>query len=152
VNLAQKLTGTEQIVAIARGATGCLDGTLHSIMKYIAVALGKRYEHQRGDRDTYITMNNANVMSGVKYPKHGDLTALSIHRIILRTFDSMPTSSLLSPPAKLFGVCTPTISVPSPTTNRWSMQRLVPMRSLWSLGPCQATFLNSTNLVKLTAS
>ena len=51
----------EQRVVIARGATGCLDGTLHSVMKFLVLVLGKRNEHQRGDRDAYIQMNQENL-------------------------------------------------------------------------------------------
>jgi hypothetical protein len=46
---------------ITRGPNGCLDGSLRSIMKYFAIVLGKRNEHQRGDRDSYITVNAANI-------------------------------------------------------------------------------------------
>lgn len=55
VNLAMQKTSLEQIVSLARGSTGCLS-SFCQIQKYIAIALSKRNEHQRGDRDTYITM------------------------------------------------------------------------------------------------
>ncbi|GAU97116.1 hypothetical protein RvY_08469 [Ramazzottius varieornatus] len=52
---------TEQRLVIARGPTGCLDGTLHSIMKNLIVVLGKRNEHQRGDRDKFIEIYPGNI-------------------------------------------------------------------------------------------
>ncbi|OQV17552.1 hypothetical protein BV898_08323 [Hypsibius exemplaris] len=51
---------TEQLMLITRGTYGCLDGTLHSILKYFAIVLGKRNEHQRGDRETV----GINVLTG----------------------------------------------------------------------------------------
>ena len=53
INLALQQTTLEQPVVLARGATGCLD-TPCNIMRYIALVLGKRNEHQRGDRDSWI--------------------------------------------------------------------------------------------------
>ena len=51
-----------QRIIITRGFPyGCLDGTLHNIMKYFAIVLGKRNEHQRKDRDLHIGVNNANI-------------------------------------------------------------------------------------------
>lgn len=51
-----------QRMILVRGAPyGCLDGTLHNIMRYFAIILGKRNEHQRGDRETYINVINANI-------------------------------------------------------------------------------------------
>ena len=61
VDLNLKGSTSEQIISLATGPTGCWDGTLHSLMKPMAIAMGKRNEHQRGDRDLYITMQNANV-------------------------------------------------------------------------------------------
>lgn len=51
----------EQLMVIARGTYGCLDGSLRSIMKYLAILVGRRNEHQRGDRDQYISVNQANI-------------------------------------------------------------------------------------------
>ncbi|OQV26019.1 hypothetical protein BV898_00150 [Hypsibius exemplaris] len=52
----------EQRMVIARGPTGCLDGTIHTLMKHIVVVLGKRNEHERGDRGKYIQLFPENVI------------------------------------------------------------------------------------------
>ncbi|XP_055350825.1 uncharacterized protein LOC129597360 [Paramacrobiotus metropolitanus] len=64
LTVAQKLVAVgikEQRLVLARGRTGCLDGTIHSIMKYLAIALGLRNEHQRGDRNNWIQIYNGNL-------------------------------------------------------------------------------------------
>jgi hypothetical protein len=55
---------------IARGQYGCLDGSLRSIMKYFAILVGKRNEHQRGDRESYITVNAGNILVPVRHLTH----------------------------------------------------------------------------------
>ncbi|GAU88686.1 hypothetical protein RvY_01335-2 [Ramazzottius varieornatus] len=50
-NFLRNTGALEQPLIITRGPNGCLDGSLHNIMKYFAICLGKRNEHQRGDRD-----------------------------------------------------------------------------------------------------
>ena len=55
---------SEQRLVIARGPTGCLDGTLHSIMRNLVVVLGKRNEAQRGDRDRFIQVYPGNITTG----------------------------------------------------------------------------------------
>ncbi|OQV17553.1 hypothetical protein BV898_08324 [Hypsibius exemplaris] len=59
-NTAVDNRATEQLMLITRGPYGCLDGTLHSILKYFVIVLGKRNEHQRADRETV----GINVLSG----------------------------------------------------------------------------------------
>ncbi|OWA51014.1 hypothetical protein BV898_15516 [Hypsibius exemplaris] len=49
-------TDRGQVVSLARGASGCLTSYCQ-ILKYLAIILGKRNEHQRGDRDGYITVS-----------------------------------------------------------------------------------------------
>ncbi|GAV06301.1 hypothetical protein RvY_16315 [Ramazzottius varieornatus] len=61
VYLDLRATTSEQIISLATGPTGCFDGTLHSLMKPMAIAMGKRNEHQRGDRDNFITVQSGNV-------------------------------------------------------------------------------------------
>ena len=56
----------EQRLTITRGPNGCLDGSLRSIMKLFAILVGKRNEHQRGDRDQYISVNQNNVIVPVR--------------------------------------------------------------------------------------
>ena len=68
INIALKNTSLEQVVSLARGSSGCWDGTQHSLMKYMAIVLGKRNEHQRGDRASSITVNSANVAVAVSQP------------------------------------------------------------------------------------
>ncbi|OQV17550.1 hypothetical protein BV898_08321 [Hypsibius exemplaris] len=58
-------TNTEQLVSLARGPSGCWDGTLHSLMKFVAISLGKRNEHQRQDRNNSITINTNNIAAGM---------------------------------------------------------------------------------------
>ncbi|GAU88695.1 hypothetical protein RvY_01340-1 [Ramazzottius varieornatus] len=53
---------TEQRLIITRGRYGCLDGSLRSIMKYWAIVVGKRNEHQRGDREKCIRVHQENVV------------------------------------------------------------------------------------------
>lgn len=55
----------EQRHVIARGPDGCLD-SLRSVMKYWVITLGRRNEHQRGDRDLYITVDMPNVLFPVR--------------------------------------------------------------------------------------
>ncbi|OQV21526.1 putative Carbonic anhydrase 2 [Hypsibius exemplaris] len=59
----------EQRLAVARGPYGCLpaDGKLRGVMRAVVNLLGKRNEHQRGDRDRYITVNNSNVLLSTAY-------------------------------------------------------------------------------------
>jgi hypothetical protein len=54
----------EQRLVIARGPSGCLDGTIHSVMKHLVVVLGKRNEHERGDRGKFIQLLPENLSSG----------------------------------------------------------------------------------------
>ena len=54
----------EQRLVIARGHHGCLDGTIHSIMRYLVLVLGKRNEHERGDRAKYIQLLPENLTPG----------------------------------------------------------------------------------------
>ena len=56
----------EQRLIITRGPGGCLDGTTRSIMKYFAILLGKRNEHQRGDRSSFIGVQDSNVIVPVR--------------------------------------------------------------------------------------
>lgn len=75
------LTGVrEQRLVLARGDTGCFDGSLRSVMKYLAMILGIRNEHQRGDRADWIEMYPGNFTAG----KH--ITYCSIHRKRYKTF------------------------------------------------------------------
>ncbi|OQV14385.1 Soluble calcium-activated nucleotidase 1 [Hypsibius exemplaris] len=64
---------TEQVVSIARGPTGCLQ-TSCQVQKYLAILLGKRNEHQRGDRDKYITVNS-NLAVAAAYTKYSTTEA-----------------------------------------------------------------------------
>ncbi|XP_055341333.1 uncharacterized protein LOC129590236 isoform X2 [Paramacrobiotus metropolitanus] len=59
-------SASEQRHVIARGTNGCLDSQ-RSVMKYWAMSLGRRNEHERGDRDLYLTMNNNNVVLPAAY-------------------------------------------------------------------------------------
>ena len=67
VNLNLAATTSEQMISLATGPQGCLDGTMHSILKYLAIAMGKRNEHQRGDRNSSITMQESNLAVPVSY-------------------------------------------------------------------------------------
>ncbi|GAV04592.1 hypothetical protein RvY_14856 [Ramazzottius varieornatus] len=62
---------TEQRVVLARGPTGCFTGKLRDLMKFVVVTIGKRNEHQRGDRGDYIDVKQdalaANAYSGTAY-------------------------------------------------------------------------------------
>ena len=53
----------EQRMVLTEGPTGCFDGSLHSLMKYFTVILGKVNEHQRPDRDQFITVNTSALIS-----------------------------------------------------------------------------------------
>jgi len=64
----------EQTISIARKADGCLleaaaaarTTSKCKIQRFIANVLGKRNEHQRGDRDAYITMMPGNLKVPVR--------------------------------------------------------------------------------------
>ncbi|GAU88355.1 hypothetical protein RvY_01066 [Ramazzottius varieornatus] len=49
---------TEQSLLLTTGPQGCFDGSMHSLMKYFAVSMGLRNEHQRPDRDGYLQISN----------------------------------------------------------------------------------------------
>ncbi|OQV22253.1 hypothetical protein BV898_03756 [Hypsibius exemplaris] len=53
----------EQRVVLTDGPTGCFDGSLHPLMKYFTVILGKINEHQRPDRDDFIRVNQGNLVA-----------------------------------------------------------------------------------------
>ena len=59
------VTNTEQAMVLARGPDGCLGGTHHNILKYFAIALGKRTEHQRPDRDDFIQIVSSGIADGM---------------------------------------------------------------------------------------
>ncbi|GAV05369.1 hypothetical protein RvY_15516 [Ramazzottius varieornatus] len=65
----------EQRIVLVEGEQGCLDGTLHPIMKYFTIILGKINEHQRSDRDDFIKINETNLVDNSQniYRQH-DLT------------------------------------------------------------------------------
>ncbi|XP_055338753.1 astacin-like metalloendopeptidase isoform X2 [Paramacrobiotus metropolitanus] len=65
-----KATSEEQILSVARGSQGCLDGTLRSVMRLIVLVLGRRNEHQRSDRDQYITVYSENVTYPAAFNKY----------------------------------------------------------------------------------
>ncbi|GAV04939.1 hypothetical protein RvY_15139, partial [Ramazzottius varieornatus] len=48
---------TEQRLVLARGPNGCFTGKNRDLMKYFAILLGKRFEHDRGDRNDYIDVS-----------------------------------------------------------------------------------------------
>lgn len=52
----------EQLLILTRGIYGCLDGSLRSIIRNLALLVGKRNEHQRGDRDNFIAVNDGNIV------------------------------------------------------------------------------------------
>ncbi|XP_055338798.1 uncharacterized protein LOC129588547 [Paramacrobiotus metropolitanus] len=61
----------EQRMVVTRGSYGCLDGVKHTLMRYFTIVLGKRNEHQRGDRDQYITVSTTNLGVPNAYRKYG---------------------------------------------------------------------------------
>lgn len=54
----------EQNLVLTRGDDGCLGSDSHNILKYFAIGLGQRTEHQRPDRDKYIEIIPENVQDG----------------------------------------------------------------------------------------
>ncbi|OQV25358.1 hypothetical protein BV898_01037 [Hypsibius exemplaris] len=59
---------TEQKLVLTHGEFGCLDsGSVADLMSYWTILTGRRNEHQRGDRDNYITVNNNNVAFPLAY-------------------------------------------------------------------------------------
>ncbi|GAU92225.1 hypothetical protein RvY_04335-1 [Ramazzottius varieornatus] len=58
---------SEQAMVLARGSDGCLGGTHHNILKYFAIALGKRTEHQRPDRDAFIEIVSSGIAGGMAF-------------------------------------------------------------------------------------
>ena len=56
--------GTKQSMVLAPGPNGCFDGNLGNLMKYFVLVLGRRNEHQRPDRDSYINVNMDNIQPG----------------------------------------------------------------------------------------
>lgn len=54
----------EQRMIITRGPTGCLEGSDHRTLKYLALVAGKLNEHQRADRDNYIRLNSSALLPG----------------------------------------------------------------------------------------
>ncbi|OWA53592.1 hypothetical protein BV898_18013 [Hypsibius exemplaris] len=57
---------TEERVVLATGENGCFDGSQRSLMKIFTIILGKRNEHQRPDRNKYLTFNPENVQPGIE--------------------------------------------------------------------------------------
>ncbi|XP_055338950.1 mucin-2-like [Paramacrobiotus metropolitanus] len=52
----------EQDMVLSYGPGGCFDGTLHSLMKFFAIALGKRNEHQGKLRDRFLQTIQNNIV------------------------------------------------------------------------------------------
>ncbi|GAU88693.1 hypothetical protein RvY_01338 [Ramazzottius varieornatus] len=83
-NNAVNTGATEQLLIVTRGQYGCLDGSLRSIMKLFAILVGKRNEHQRGDRETYITVFDSNIIVPVSHLHFVAILAVRNH-FLLRT-------------------------------------------------------------------
>lgn len=136
---------TEQRLIITRGRYGCLDGSLRSIMKYWAIVVGKRNEHQRGtsgftraiysknvecsnfiyslhagDRERYIRVHQENVVI-----KAGINIDGSVHFVLLRddsfSFHRTPTAYTIQ--VKPTGLSVHTTFVPSPTISHRTTPR-----------------------------
>ena len=134
---------SEQPLVITGGPNGCLDGSLHNIMKYFAIVLGKRNEHQRGitrfnvweipycktflligDRDRYITVYDQNIIVPVRIKIHRVLFSgkkLYTDWLKINTIDRIHIG--YTTPAKPYGLFFLTTFVPSRTTKWLTMRR-----------------------------
>ncbi|XP_055354860.1 uncharacterized protein LOC129600392 [Paramacrobiotus metropolitanus] len=69
MHLEMAKNSSEQVLCIARDTQSCSVNE-RCVLKFLAVLLGKRNEHQRGDRDQYITVNYKNLLIPSTYRRY----------------------------------------------------------------------------------